>query len=88
MSASMIQYADNGGLLPRGPSGGGYSYIMTSDPAANLIAGTFQKGLLTKVDKNHAFEVLKRNQLPGGMLGSKEDIEFYTKMVGGKIMQE
>jgi hypothetical protein len=29
MSASMVQYAINGGLLPRGPSGGGYSYIMT-----------------------------------------------------------
>lgn len=79
LSASMIQYADNGGLLPRGPSGGGYSYIMTSNPTANLIAGTFQKGLLTKVDANHAFDVLKRNQMPGGMLGSKEDVTFYIK---------
>lgn len=79
LSSSMIQYADNGGLLPRGPCGGGYSYIMTSDPTANLIAGTFQKGLLTKVDANHAFDVLKRNQMPGGMLGSKEDITFYIK---------
>ena len=79
MSSSMIQYADNGGLLPRGPAGGGYSYIMTSNPTANLIAGTFQKGLLTKVDANHAFDVLKRNQMPGGMLGSKEDITFYIK---------
>lgn len=79
MSSSMIQYADNGGLLPRGPSGGGYTYIMTGNPAANLVAGTFQKGLLTKVDKNHAFEVLKRNQMPGGMLGSSEDINFYIK---------
>jgi len=79
MSSSMIQYADNGGLLPRGPSGGGYSYIMTSNPTANLIAGTFQKGLLTKVDANHAFEVLKRNQMPGGMLGSSEDINFYIE---------
>lgn len=79
MSASMIQYADNGGLLPRGPSGGGYSYIMTSNPTANLVAGTFQKGLLTKVDASHAYEVLKRNQMPGGMLGSKEDIDFYIK---------
>jgi predicted alpha-1,2-mannosidase len=77
LSASMIQYADNGGLLPRGPSGGGYSYIMTSNPTANLVAGTYQKGLLTKVDAKHAFEVLKRNQMPGGMLGSKADIEFY-----------
>ncbi|MEJ7585969.1 MAG: GH92 family glycosyl hydrolase [Ferruginibacter sp.] len=79
MAASMIQYADNGGLLPRGPSGGGYSYIMTSNPAASLITGTFQKGLLTRVSKEHAFEVVKRNQLPGGMLGSKADIKFYTK---------
>ena len=79
LSSSMIQYADNGGLLPRGPSGGGYSYIMTSDPTANLIAGTFQKGLLTKVDANHAFDVVKRNQMPGGMLGSKEDVKFYIK---------
>jgi predicted alpha-1,2-mannosidase len=79
MSSSLIQYADNGGLLPRGPSGGGYSYIMTSDPAVNLIAGTFQKGLLTKVDPQHAYEVMKRNQMPGGMLGSSADIDFYIK---------
>jgi predicted alpha-1,2-mannosidase len=79
ISASLIQYADNGYKLPRGPSGGGYSYIMTSCPATNLITSTFQKGLLTKADKVHAFNVIKRNHLPGGMLGSKEDIEFYTK---------
>lgn len=79
LSSSMLQYAENGGLLPRGPSGGGYSYIMTSNPTANLVAGTFQKGLLTKFDANHAFEILKRNQMPGGMLGSNEDIEFYIQ---------
>ena len=79
LSSSMVQYADNGGLLPRGPSGGGYSYIMTGNPTANLVAGTFQKGLLTKVDARHAFDVLKQNQMPGGMLGSKEDISFYIK---------
>lgn len=79
LSSSMIQYADNGGLLPRGPCGGGYSYIMTSNPAANLVAGTFQKGLLTKVDPQHAFDVLKRNQMPGGMLGSPDDIRFYMR---------
>ncbi len=77
-SASMIEYANNGYLLPRGPCGGGYSYIMTGNPAANLISGTYMKGLMKKVNAEHAFEVVKRNQLPGGMLGSKEDIEFYT----------
>lgn len=79
MSASMIQYADNGGLLPRGPSGGGYSYIMTGCPATPLIVSTYMKNMLTKADANHAFEVIKRNHLPGGMLGSAEDINFYTR---------
>ena len=78
-SASMIEYANNGYLLPRGPSGGGYTYIMTGCPATNLIVSAFMKGLLTKVNANHAYEVIKRNHLPGGMLGSKGEINFYTK---------
>src|SRR5690606_41204670 len=76
MSASLVQYADNGYLLPRGPSGGGYSYIMTSCPASLLIVGTYMKNILTKVDASHAFDVIKRNLLPGGMLGSREEINF------------
>lgn len=79
MSASMIEYANNGGLLPRGPSGGGYSYIMTGDPAANLIVSTYMKGLLTKADARHAYNTIRRNQMPGGMLGDKPDVEFYIK---------
>ncbi|RNL95142.1 glycoside hydrolase family 92 protein [Sinomicrobium pectinilyticum] len=79
MSASMVQYAVNGGLLPRGPSGGGYSYIMTGSPATNLIAATFQKGLLTKIDKQTAYDKIKESLLPGGMLGDAGDIRFYTE---------
>lgn len=79
MSASMIQYADNGKLLPRGPSGGGYSYIMTGSPTSMLVISTYMKNMLTKTDPEHAFDVIKRNHLPGGMLGSAEDIQFYTK---------
>nr|WP_315823986.1 glycoside hydrolase domain-containing protein [Paraflavitalea speifideiaquila] len=79
MSASMIEYANNGYLLPRGPSGGGYSYIMTSCPATNLIVSTYMKGLLTKANPAHAFKIIKQNHLPGGMMGSAEDIQFYTK---------
>ena len=78
-SASMIEYANNGYMLPRGPSGGGYSYIMTSCPASNLIVSTYMKGLLTRADVTHAYKVVKRNHLPGGMLGSPEEINFYTK---------
>jgi len=79
ISASMIQYADNGYLLPRGPTGGGYTYIMTSCPTSELIISTYMKNMLTKVDAKHAFEVIKRNHLPGGMLGSADDINFYTR---------
>lgn len=83
LSASMVQYADNGYLLPRGPCGGGYSYIMTSCPATNLIASTFQKGLLTKVDPNHALDIIKQNHMPGGMLGMPDgkgdNVKFYAK---------
>lgn len=79
MSASMIQYADNGYVLPRGPCGGGDSYIMTSCPTSELIISTYMKNMLTKVDAKHAFEVIKRNHLPGGMLGSAEEINFYTR---------
>ena len=79
MSASMIQYAENGYLLPRGPCGGGYSYIMTSSPATNMIASAFMKNILTKKDSEKAFEIVKQNLLPGGMLGDSDDIEFYTK---------
>jgi predicted alpha-1,2-mannosidase len=78
-SASMIEYANNGYKLPRGPSGGGYSYIMTSSPASNMIVSAYMKGILKKVDHRHAYEVVKRNHLPGGMLGSVEEINFYTK---------
>lgn len=84
MSASMLEYANNGGLLPRGPSGGGYSYIMTSNPASSLVVSTYMKGLLTKADPQKAYEILKRNQMPGGMLGGgpggrPQDVEFYIK---------
>ncbi|MGQ8336855.1 GH92 family glycosyl hydrolase [Sunxiuqinia sp. A32] len=79
LSASMVQYAENGYLLPRGPCGGGYSYIMTSCPATNIIVSAYMKGMLTKVDEKTAYKVIRQNQLPGGMLGDSKDIEFYTE---------
>jgi predicted alpha-1,2-mannosidase len=78
-SASMVQYADNGGLLPRGPCVGGYSYIMTGCPATNMIVSAFQKDMLTKVDPAHALDVIVKNHLPGGMMGDTARLEFYIK---------
>ena len=60
-SASMIEYADNGGYLPRGPCAGGYTGIMTGCPATSLITSAWQKGLLTKVDPAHAYATMKKS---------------------------
>ena len=77
-SASLVQYADNGDLLPRGGIAGGYSYIMTGNPATNMLVSTYMKGLMTKTNPKHAFAVMKRNHMPGGMLSdSPEDLQFY-----------
>ena len=66
-SASMVRYAEDGGRLPRGPSAGGYTNIMTGCPATSLITATWQKDLLTKVDAGTAYQAMKRSmplQLP------------------------
>lgn len=79
-SASLVQQADNGGLLPRGAIAGGYSYIMTGTPASNMIVSTYMKDLMTKTDPEHAFAVTKRNHMPGGMMGdTKEELNFYIR---------
>lgn len=68
-SASLIQYADNGKFIPRGPCAGGYTYIMTGCPATPLIVSTFNKGLMKKTDPDHAFEVMKWNHGLDGIIG-------------------
>jgi len=79
-SASLVQYADNGGLLPRGAIAGGYSYIMTGNPATNMLVSTYMKDLMTKTNPKHAFKVMKNNHMPGGMMSdSVEDLEFYIE---------
>ena len=81
-SASMLQYAENGGLLPRGPCAGGYSYIMTGCPSTNMIVSAYMKGMLTKKNPELAFRLMKENHLPGGMMEQFQepgDLEFYIE---------
>ncbi len=83
IAASLVAYSNNGGLLPRGPSGGGYSYIMTGCPATSLIVSAYMKDILTKADPENAFNQIKKNHLPGGMLGAGKfganDLKFYIE---------
>lgn len=78
-AACLVQYAENGGLLPRGPNVGGYSYIMTTCPATNLITSAYQKGMLTKVEPEVAYQKMVENHKGGGMLGSVADVKFYEE---------
>lgn len=81
-AASMVQYADNGGLLPRGPCAGGYSYIMTGCPATNLIVSAYMKDLTKKWDPEHALQAMVKNHEPGGMMEKFQQaghLEFYAK---------
>lgn len=80
-SASMLEYARNGGLIPRGPCGGGYSFIMSGCPATSMITSAYQRGLTNKWNPRKAYPVLKRNHEPGGMLGhdSEREFDFYLR---------
>lgn len=80
-TACLVQYADNGGLLPRGACSGGYSFIMTGCPATSMLVSTYMKDLMKKTNPSHAYEVIKRNHLPGGMMSyeSADDLKFYMK---------
>lgn len=81
LTACLVQYADNGGLLPRGACAGGYSFIMTGCPASNMLTSAYMKGLLRKTDPQHAYDVIRRNHLPGGMMSyeSADDLRFYIR---------
>jgi len=83
MASSMVAYAVNGGLLPRGPAGGGYTYIMTGCPATNLIGSAYMKDILTRTDPENAYHLIKKNHHPGGMMGGgrffADDLRFYIE---------
>lgn len=80
-SASFLQYDKNGGLLPRGPSIGSYTYIMTGCPATPLITSAFQRGLYKKWQPAEGYKAMKRNHEKGGMqaFDMNDELDFYIK---------
>ncbi|MCI1648194.1 MAG: GH92 family glycosyl hydrolase [Bacteroides sp.] len=80
-SASFLQYDKDGGLLPRGPSIGSYTYIMTGCPATPLITSAFQRGLCKKWQPVEGYKALKRNHEKGGMqaFDMNDELDFYIK---------
>lgn len=63
---TMVDMYENGGLIPRGPSGGNYTYVMISDPAAPFFATALQQGI-KGFDVEKAYEGLRKNAFVGGI---------------------
>lgn len=81
--ASLLEYAKNGKLIPRGPCGGGYSFIMSGCPATSMITSAYQRGMSRKWNPAKAYEALRRNHEKGGMLGFNAESEFDYYVANG-----
>jgi predicted alpha-1,2-mannosidase len=77
----MLQMYDDGGLVPRGPSGGNYTYVMTGAATTPFIASAYLKGI-KGFDINKAYEGIRKDHFPGGMM-SKAGYEHTTFKGGG-----
>jgi len=78
---SMLLMYEDGGLIPRGPSGGNYTYVMTGASTTPFIVSAFMKGI-RNFDINLAYEGLRKNHMPGGLM-SKVGYEHNTVLGGG-----
>lgn len=78
---SLMQYYKDGGLIPRGPSGGNYTYVMTGASTTPFIVSAIQKGII-KEDLESIYTALKKNHMLGGIMG-KAGYEHTTDIGGG-----
>jgi predicted alpha-1,2-mannosidase len=78
---SLLLMYDDGGLIPRGPSGGNYTYVMTGAATTPFIVSTYMKGI-RGFDIAKAYEGMRKDHFPGGMMG-KAGYEHNTSKGGG-----
>ena len=78
---TMVDMYRDGGLIPRGPTGGNYSFVMIGDPATPFFAAAYNKGI-RGYDVEKAYAGLRKNALPGG-IRDHAGYEFGTDASGG-----
>nr|WP_299074422.1 GH92 family glycosyl hydrolase [uncultured Allomuricauda sp.] len=78
---SLLQYGKDGGLIPRGPSGGNYTYVMTGASSTPFIVSAIQQGLITE-NLDTIYSALKKNHMLGGIM-EKAGYEHETNLGGG-----
>jgi predicted alpha-1,2-mannosidase len=80
---SLLCYYKDGGIIPRGPSGGNYTYVMTGASSTPFIVSAYQKGI-RGFDVELAYEGLKKNHMPGGIMDHSGYEHLLTKSGGVK----
>ncbi|MEQ6120614.1 GH92 family glycosyl hydrolase [Reichenbachiella sp. MALMAid0571] len=78
---SMLMMYDDGGMIPRGPAGGNYTYVMTGASSTPFIVSAYMKGI-RGFDAEKAYEGMRKNAMPGGIMG-KAGYEHDTDLGGG-----
>ena len=78
---SMLMMYDDGGLIPRGPSGGNYTYVMTGASSTPFIVSAYMKGI-RGFDVEKAYEGMRKNAMLGGIM-SKAGYEHESNVGGG-----
>lgn len=78
---SLLVYYKDGGFVPRGPSGGNYTHVMTGASSTPFIVSAYQKGI-RGFDVSMAYEGMKKNHMPGGTMG-RAGYEHKTTLGGG-----
>jgi predicted alpha-1,2-mannosidase len=82
MVVSLIKMLEQGGWLPRWPSGHGYSNSMLGTPADIVIAETYLKGI-RNFDVEQAYQAMRRTALgptpPGTAFSGRQGVEHYLK---------
>jgi predicted alpha-1,2-mannosidase len=71
----------DGGLIPRGPTGHNYSFVMIAAHSTPLIVGAYMKGI-RDFDAATAYEGMRKNHFPGGLMGHGH-YEFQSAKLGG-----
>src|SRR5210317_207683 len=77
----MLMMYDDGGLIPRGPSGGNYTFVMTGASSTPFIVSAYMKGI-RGFDIEKAYDGMRKNAMPGGIMG-KAGYEHDTNLGGG-----
>jgi len=78
---SLVEIYKYGGLIPRGPSGGNYTFVMIAAHSGAFITSAYMKGILD-FDIQKAYEGIRRNAFSGGLMG-KSGYESMSSLDGG-----